>query len=238
MRALIAALQRGWFYEGQHKKSFGRRHGTPAAHLPGRRFVVCAQNHDQVGNRARGERLSALTDAGGLRAAAAIVALQPALPLYFQGEAWAAREPFLYFVSHSDPQLAEAVSAGRREEFKSFSWAGEVPDPVAEETFRKSRLDRSHKDAAAQAWHRALLKLRREHPSLQNDSRKGLRASAQGHALLMERGSLLLVAALGAGPSEVRLPAARWRTLLDSGAEVRGDRVRMRGRGAVVLDRE
>src|SRR5207253_1102638 len=123
---------RRWFYEGQHKPSFGRKHGTPAAHLRARHFVVCAQNHDQVGNRARGERLTELTDVGGVRAAAAVVALQPALPLYFQGEEWAAREPFQYFVSHTDPALVEAVRKGRQEEFKGFAWS-DVPDPLAEE---------------------------------------------------------------------------------------------------------
>ena len=118
MPKMVAALERGWFYEGQHKPTFGRKHGTPAAHLRARHFVVCAQNHDQIGNRARGERLTALTDEGGLRAAAAVIALQPALPLYFQGEEWAAREPFQYFVSHTDPALVEAVRRGR------FSWIG------------------------------------------------------------------------------------------------------------------
>ena len=235
MPKLVAALRRGWFYDGQYKPSFGRPHGAPAAHLPGRRFVVFAQNHDQIGNRARGERLTELTDAGGLRAAAALVALQPALPLYFQGEEWAAREPFLYSVSHEDPALLEAVRKGRREEFKAFAWQGEVPDPAAEETFLRSRIDRARKDLAALEWHRALLKLRR---TLRDDSRSSLRAEAQGTTLLMEREHLLLVAALGAAPSQVRLPSGTWRVLLDSGAcEQRGDLVSLHGRGAVVLQR-
>ncbi|HET7788623.1 MAG TPA: malto-oligosyltrehalose trehalohydrolase [Myxococcales bacterium] len=237
MPKMAAAIERGWFYEGQHKPSFGRKHGTPAAHLRARHFVACAQNHDQIGNRARGERLAALTDEGGLRAAAAVVALQPALPLYFQGEEWGAKEPFLYFVSHSDPALAEAVRKGRREEFKAFSWAGEVPDPLAEETFRKSRIDRARKDAAALRWHKALLTLRREHPALQDDSRTAVRASAQGRLLLLRRGSVLLAASFDPHPGEAKLPQGRWRTLLDSGAaDLRGDLLRMRGRGAVVLE--
>ena len=237
MPKMATAIERGWFYEGQHKPSFGKKHGTKAAHLPARHFVVCAQNHDQIGNRARGERLSALTDEGGLRAAAAVIALQPALPLYFQGEEWAAREPFQYFVSHTDPALVEAVRKGRREEFKGFSW-DDVPDPFADETFRRSHIDRSRKDAGALRWHRALLALRREHPALQDDSRESVRASAQGSVLLMQRGPLLLAAAFGAEPSEVRLPPGPWRALLDSGAAERsGDRLRFRGRGAVVLEK-
>src|ERR671937_1099466 len=236
MPKMVAAIERGWFYEGQHKPSFGRRHGTPAAHLRARHFVVCAQNHDQIGNRARGERLTELTDVGGLRAAAAVVALQPALPLYFQGEEWAAREPFQYFVSHTDPVLVDAVRKGRREEFKGFSW-NDVPDPFAEETFQRSRIDRSSKDQEALRWHRALLELRREHPALQDDSRQGVRASAQGKTLLMRRGPLLVVAAFDPRPSEAKLPEGRWRVLLDSGgSELRGDRLRFQGRGAVVLE--
>src|SRR3954463_453881 len=237
MPKLVGALNRGWFYEGQHKPSFGRPHGTKAAHLRARHFVVCAQNHDQIGNRALGERLSALTDEGGLRAAAAVIALQPALPLYFQGEEWAAKEPFQYFVSHSDPALAESVRQGRREEFKAFSWAAEVPDPMAEETFQRSKIDRARKDAGALRWHKALLKLRRENPALQDDARKSVRASSQGKVLLLRRGPILRVASFDPEPAEVKLPDGSWRVLLDSGAaEVRGDRARMRGRGAVVLE--
>jgi len=233
---LAAAIERGWFYEGQYKPSFKRPHGTSAAHLRPRHFVVCAQNHDQIGNRARGERLSALTDEGGVRAAAAIVALQPALPLYFQGEEWGAREPFQYFISHTDPALVEAVRKGRREEFKEFTWT-DVPDPFAEETFQASRIDRGRKDERALQWHKALLELRREHPALQDDSRKSVRASAQGKVLLMQRGAVLVAAAFDAQPSEARLPPGRWRVLLDSGAARLGEeRLRFRGRGAAVLE--
>ncbi len=239
MRQMAVALLRGWFYEGQYKPSFEREHGTPAAHLRARHFVVCVQNHDQIGNRARGERITTLTDEGGVRAVHAVLALQPALPLYFQGEQWGAKEPFQYFVSHSDPALAEAVRKGRRDEFKAFSWAGEVPDPMAEETFRRSKVDRTRKDSAALRWHNALLKLRREHPALQDDSRQGVRVTVQGKVLLMRRGPLLVVASFDPGEADVDLPDGSWRALLDSGsAEVRRDRVRMRGRGAVVLEHE
>src|SRR5207248_160942 len=159
---------------------------------------------------------SDLNDVGGVGAAAAVVALQPALPLYFEGEEWAAREPFQYFVSHTDPALVEAVRKGRQEEFKGFAWS-DVPDPFGEETFRRSRIDRSRKDEEALRWHRALLRLRRDHPVLQNDSRQGARASAQGKTLLMRRGPLLVVAAFDPKPSEATLPEGRWRPLLDSG---------------------
>jgi maltooligosyltrehalose trehalohydrolase len=237
MPKMAAAIERGWYYQGQHKPSFGRKHGTKAAHLRARHFVVCAQNHDQIGNRASGERLSMLTDAGGLRAAAAVIALQPALPLYFQGEEWGAREPFQYFISHGDAALVEAVRKGRREEFKKFAWA-DVPDPFDEQTFLRSRIDRTRKDPDALRWHRALLELRRSHPALQDDSRQGVRASSQGKVLVLQRGPVLLLASFDPEPAGVRLPPGPWRTLLDSGAaSVSGDAVRFRGRGALVLER-
>jgi maltooligosyltrehalose trehalohydrolase len=228
------ALNRGWFYEGQHKPTFDRPHGTKAAHLPGRHFVVAAQNHDQIGNRASGDRLSALTDEGGLRVAAALIALQPALPLYFQGEEWAAREPFQYFTSHTDEALAEAVRNGRRAEFSAFAWQGEVPDPQARETFERSKLDRKHQDKKALEWHRALLKIRREH--LQDDDRAKSQASLQSQALLLLRGEILLVANFGDSDFEVQLPEGKWKVLLDSGkAKQSGSTLHGTGRHAIVL---
>jgi len=254
--ALVSALRSGWHYGGAYSKHRGRKHGTPGAHLSGRRFVVAAQNHDQIGNRARGERLAALTSPGGLRVAAALTALSPALPLFFQGEEWAATEPFQYFVSHGDPALVEAVRKGRREEFTAFSWAGEVPDPQDEQTFLRSKIDRANRDTpagrAALLWHRDLLALRREHPALQDDGRDALEARRHGPALVLRRWSagkeIAVVALFSEEERLVELPPGRWRAVLDSGAEpyaVPGARparigsgtARLCGRHAVVLER-
>ena len=259
LAALASALQQGWHYTGQVAPSRGRAHGQPAAHLPGRRFVYCAQNHDQIGNRAGGERLVQLTSLGGLRVAAALVALAPGLPLFFQGEEFAAPEPFLYFVSHGDPALVEAVRLGRRDEFKSFAWAGEVPDPQSEETFRRSKLDWSMRETnsgqQALRWHRALLSLRSQHPALQDDGPGAREAHAleDPRVLFLRRWSngrqLLLVAAVDEGECAVALPGGSpkaWRILLDSSApdfspgappaKLHGQRLTLCGLQAVVLE--
>ncbi len=246
VQVLSSAINEGWYYRGQLKSSIAKAHGTPARHLPARHFVVCAQNHDQIGNRARGDRLSLLTDTGGMRVAAALLALQPALPLYFQGEEWAAPEPFQYFVSHGDPALVAAVRSGRHEEFKSFSWAGEVPDPQAEETFARSRLDWDKRDSpagrAALDWHRSLLKLRREHPALQSDSHEAAEAWVEDQTLFLRRFAngeeVLLIASFANGAVSATLPAGNWLLLFDSSeADLAGARAVLKGRHAIVLEK-
>jgi maltooligosyltrehalose trehalohydrolase len=133
-------------------------------------FVVCAQNHDQVGNRATGDRLSTLVPFAKRKLAAALYLLSPYVPMLFMGEEYDETNPFLYFVSHGDKELIEAVRTGRKEEFKAFGWGDDVPDPVAEETFLRSRLDRarsaSPEGSAMRALYRALLLLRREERAL------------------------------------------------------------------------
>jgi len=142
--------------------------------VPGERFVVATQNHDQIGNRAGGERLSALVDPGSLRLAAAILLLSPYVPLIFMGEEHGETNPFLYFVSHGDPALIEAVREGRRREFAAFSWAGDVPDPQAEVTFETSRPEwlRAGEGAHGKhlAFYRDLLRLRRTESALRAGS--------------------------------------------------------------------
>jgi maltooligosyltrehalose trehalohydrolase len=148
----------GFVYSGHYSRYRGRRHGAAAPDAHPRQFVVFVQNHDQVGNRMTGDRLSATLAPAQLRLAAAATILSPFTPLLFMGEEYGERAPFPYFVSHSDPALVEAVRKGRREEFAGFSWKGEPPDPQDEATFRSAVLDWSLRDQPA---HRSLLEFHR-----------------------------------------------------------------------------
>ncbi|HEX8802634.1 MAG TPA: malto-oligosyltrehalose trehalohydrolase, partial [Acidimicrobiales bacterium] len=170
--ALLAkALRQAWVYDGTYSPHRDRVHGRPPTGLDGDRFVVSAQNHDQIGNRARGERLAHLVSSGRAAAAAALLLTAPFTPLLFQGEEWGASTPFLYFTDHADPGLGRAVSDGRRREFAAFGWdPADVPDPEDPATFARSRLrwDEAGRSphAALLDWHRRLVALRRARPEL------------------------------------------------------------------------
>lgn len=172
---LPQVLRAGFAYAGQFSPARRRRHGTPSSDIPADRFVVCTQNHDQVGNRMLGERLSQLTNFDGLKLAAGLLLCSPYVPLLFMGEEYGEIAPFLYFVSHGDPQLVDDVHKGRAEEFAAFSWKGVPPDPQAEATFRRSKLDHTLRHAGHHALlfrlYRYLLELRRTNPALTNPRR-------------------------------------------------------------------
>ena len=153
---LGVAMRDGWRYSGQYSQVRKRRHGNSPAGIASERFVVFSQNHDQVGNRARGDRLSNLVDFESLKLAAGVTLLAPFIPLIFMGEEYGEEHPFQYFTSHGDSGLIEAVRRGRHEEFASFGWGGEVPDPQDEETFRRSKLNYAEKETEP---HRSLWRL-------------------------------------------------------------------------------
>jgi maltooligosyltrehalose trehalohydrolase len=156
---LGTAWSTGYVYTGQYSPYRQRRHGRASHLVPAHALVVCAQNHDQVGNRMHGERLSQLVSFERLKLAASVVLLSPYIPLLFMGEEYGETAPFHYFVSHLDPELVEAVRRGRREEFAAFRWQGEPPDPQAEVTFWHSKLNHALRD---QEPHRTLLAFTRE----------------------------------------------------------------------------
>ncbi|HET6950346.1 MAG TPA: malto-oligosyltrehalose trehalohydrolase [Acidimicrobiales bacterium] len=168
---LAKALRQAWVYDGCYSPHRDRVHGRPPLGLHGSQFVVSAQNHDQVGNRAAGDRLGHLVPLGRLKAAAALLLTAPFVPLLFQGEEWGASTPFAYFTDHDDPDLRRAVSEGRRREFAAFGWRPEdVPEPQDPATFASSvlRWDEvaapGHADLLA--WYRGLVALRRARPGL------------------------------------------------------------------------
>ncbi|WP_434094186.1 malto-oligosyltrehalose trehalohydrolase [Nonomuraea wenchangensis] len=230
--ALLAkALRQAWVYDGTWSPHRGRAHGRSPAGLSGHRFVVCAQNHDQVGNRARGERSGALMSEGRLRVAAALLLTAPFTPMLFQGEEWGASTPFQYFTDHEDPELGRADSAGRRREFAAFGWEpGQVPDPQDAATFERSRLDwgepGEEPHARLLAWHRELIALRRRLPALTDGRLDRVRADCDETAGLVsvERGPVLVAANLGDG---TRVVPARGRARLlaasDPGITLSGD---------------
>ena len=166
---MATALERGYVFEGQPSKFRGGPFGDATADLPPERFVVCAQNHDQIGNRARGERLGALVSPERVRLAAAATVLSPHVPLLFMGEPCGETAAFQYFTSHGDAALARAVQEGRRREFPELAGSA-LPDPQDPATFLRSKLtpglEFAPDHAPLFALHRELLALRNTHASL------------------------------------------------------------------------
>jgi maltooligosyltrehalose trehalohydrolase len=167
---LARAFREGYVYAGQYSAYRQRRHGNSSRQVAAHQLVVCAQNHDQIGNRLLGDRLAQLTSFAGLKLAAGVVLLSPFIPLLFMGEAYGETAPFPYFVSHSDPQLIEAVRRGRREEFAAFAWQGDTPDPQSAALFEDAKLrhhlrhDGCH--AVLYTFYKTLIQLRKTRPAL------------------------------------------------------------------------
>jgi len=167
---LAKCMREGYAFTGEYSTFRKRRHGNATTGCSAAQFVVCAQNHDQVGNRIRGERLTQLVSFEAQKLAAGSVLLGPFLPLLFMGEEYAEDSPFLFFTSHSDDQLVEAIRRGRTEEFRSFQWGSEPPDPQSEDTFRASKLSWEKRSKGHHAsmlrFYSRLLELRRSVPAL------------------------------------------------------------------------
>jgi len=231
---LATGFREGFIYAGQYSAYRQRRHGSSSVHIPAQQFVVFAQNHDQVGNRMLGERLSALVSFEALKLSAGVVLLAPFLPLLFMGEEYGETAPFLYFVSHSDPDLIEAVRRGRRQEFASFHWKSEAPDPQDATCFERSKLNRSRSREGQQgtlrAFHRELIRLRKSLPALARLSKEDLQVNAfEGEKVLcLQRGreAEQVFAIFHFGDTRRRvmlpLPPGRWRKELDSAEECWG----------------
>ena len=175
LRDVATALRDGYVYQGQYSVHRGRKHGRAPIGIEPHQLIVSAQNHDQIGNRAQGERLSGLLDASALKAVAALTLLSPFVPLLFQGEEWGASTPFLYFTDHQDPTLGKLVAEGRSKEFSAFQWQGTVPNPQDLSTFERSKLDWSELSKPRHAelfeWYRRLIGLKKDRPEMPRESK-------------------------------------------------------------------
>ena len=210
---LATTLRQGYRYAGDYSPFRRRRHGRPNPALDGRQLLGYLQTHDQVGNRALGERISALTSPGRVMVGAAVVMCAPFVPMLFQGEEWAASNPFQYFTDHQDRELGQAVSKGRREEFAAFGWEPEsVPDPQSAETFERSRLDWTEigrgDHAVVLDWHSKLIGLRRDYPELRDGHLDAVRVAHDDEQgwLRFQRGRIEVVLNLGASSRYLEVP--------------------------------
>jgi maltooligosyltrehalose trehalohydrolase len=194
------ALAEGFAYQGETSAFRGRPHGTGTRGLAPGRFVTCLQNHDQVGNRPRGERIASLVPWDALYPASALVLLGSGTPLLFMGEEYGETRPFQYFTSHGDPALARAVSEGRRREFIAKG-GGEVPDPQDRATFERSRLThrRDGRHGRLREHYRRLLALRRKH--LTAIAARFPDVAVEGTAFTLRREGLVVRANVGAAPA-------------------------------------
>jgi len=181
---LVKAYNETYVYNGNYSTHRKKLFGSDASDRPFSQFIVFSQNHDQVGNRMLGERLSTLVPFEALKLIAGAYLLSPYIPLIFMGEEYGEKRPFLYFVSHTDAGLVEAVRKGRKNEFKDFQNAGETPDPQSEETFNRSKLSWAISDkysAALLKFYRALIGFRKTHPAFEEQDRKSLKAWLSGN---------------------------------------------------------
>jgi maltooligosyltrehalose trehalohydrolase len=187
---LAKAIQDSYVYTGQYsihrKKNFGVKPDNPY-----NQFVVFSQNHDQVGNRLAGDRLTSHLSFEALKLVAATVLFSPHIPMLFMGEEYAETNPFQYFISHTDKQLVELVRKGRKEEFSYFNWKKEIPDPQSEETFKKCKLSWALEAPQRQVmltFYKFLIALRKEHPAMKNSERDTVNVLlASNHVLAYEK---------------------------------------------------
>jgi len=224
---LAKSIEKGFVYDGIYSRYRGHMHGRSTGNLSMHRFVGFIQNHDQVGNRAMGDRISEIAGFERAKIAAAIVLLGPSIPLIFQGEEWAASSPFQYFVDHDDPELARLVSEGRKREFAAFGWDPDsIPDPESPETFKRSKLNWEEvsegQHAEMTAWYRELIRLRRTRSCL-NDGEPGhtrVFYSQTEMWLRMERGTILVVCNLGMSGHAFSVPESS-RVILPSSSSLK-----------------
>jgi maltooligosyltrehalose trehalohydrolase len=245
MAGLAKTLTGAYFHDGTWSAFRNRHHGRPVdrASVPAYRFVCFLQDHDQVGNRAVGDRITGLLSRDMLHVAAGLVLTAPFTPMLFMGEEWGADTPFQFFTDHTDPFFAEAVSTGRRGEFAAHGWAeGDVPDPQDPQTFHRSKLDWSQPSRAPYAgtleWYRQLIALRKARPEITDPRLDRVRVDYDEDArwLLVHRGPLRIAANLG--KASARIPAGPGGVLAASSQDisVAGDEALLPPESFAVID--
>jgi maltooligosyltrehalose trehalohydrolase len=209
---LAKSLRSVFVYDGTYSEHRERNHGRPVVGLSGHRFVGFVQNHDQVGNRAQGERVSHEAGLGRAKIAAAFVLTAPFVPMLFQGEEFGTSAPFLYFTDYDDPELGRAISEGRKKEFVAFGWSPDsIPDPQAEETFTDSRLQWSELKEEPHAellqWHKDLIRLRHNSSELSDGNLNAVQVHFDESAnwLVLQRSSFRIACNLGKAPVELEI---------------------------------
>ncbi len=185
----LEKVYKNYLYTGEYSKFWQKERGTDAWENPGHQFVVALQNHDQIGNRAQGERISVLLEFPFLKAAAGLVFLSPYIPLIFMGEEYGEKKPFLFFTDFQDPGLKKTVSRGRKEEFNRFNW-GNIPDPESDETYYRSRLTTFDQWTEHNHWmfnyYKDLISLRKKHPALKILDKDNLQVIIDNKSRLVE----------------------------------------------------
>lgn len=226
---LKKALKEGYIYTGEYSPFRQDTRGAPGPDLELSQFVVFSQNHDQVGNRARGERLTHLVHFEKLKLAAGLIILSPNIPLLFMGEEYAENAPFLYFVDHTDPRLNQAVYEGRKEEFSPFHWDDDIPLPYTEATFEQSRLNHNLKTQGHHQilyrFYQKLIELRKSNPALSVVDKTQLEVNCdEPHQILIQKrmrnhSRVLIITNFSTQCHRIDVPCGdiEWEKLLDSG---------------------
>jgi len=227
---LAKAYQDAYVFDGQYSPHRFKHFGVKAENNPGEQFIIFTQNHDQVGNRMLGERTSQLVSFEMQKLMAGAVMVSPYLPMLWMGEEYGELHPFQYFVSHTDPELAETVRKGRKAEFAAFHAQGEAPNPGSEKTFNNSKLQwdlpQQEPHSTMLRWYKTLLQLRREQPVMRHLDRKRVNAVANANdkTLLLHRWHedqhLICLMNFSATSQQITLPTytGQWQKILDSAA--------------------
>jgi maltooligosyltrehalose trehalohydrolase len=249
LSALVKAATRGFFHDGTWSSFRGRDHGRPIdPRIPTWRLVTYSQDHDQIGNRAAGDRLSQTLDEGGLRIAAVLTLLAPYTPMLFMGEEWAASTPWQFFTSHPEPELAKATAEGRLAEFEAMGWdESVVPDPQDPDTFARSHLDWAEVTAPDSDprhrrtldLYRRLAELRRTLPDLTDPDFAALSAEADEDArtFVLHRGAVDIVVNFGTDAVAMETGTGNLVLTTDDAVSVHSSRITLPARSAAVMTR-